>query len=374
MGRKRVDTQEFIRRAKERWGDRFDYSKAVYTKANEKVTIICKIHGEFSQRAIGHTNGRGCKKCGVEKRSKERRSTTEEFVEKALKKHGNLYDYSKVNYLNNSTKVEIICKEHGAFLQTPAHHLSGTRCPKCFGNKIPTTDEWIQRAKTLHSEKYDYSKSTYVNQNVKITIECPEHGEFRMLPNNHLIHRQGCPECGKFQSSQSRRLGNEKFVDLAERIHGKRYDYSQVEYITSDDHVDIICNEHGLFTQSPHNHIWGGNGCPECGVTGFKQQRAAHYYVHAISHIESGEIICYKGGISGQWETRLRTLQYHLPEKYVMENVEILFFEVGTEALAFETMLLQAEEIRAPEQNFDGGHELFLENPLQYARENGWVN
>jgi protein-arginine kinase activator protein McsA len=118
----------------------------------------------------------------------------ERFIIKANEKHGEKYDYSKLEYVDAHTKVCIICPKHGEFWQTPNSHLNGCGCPKCGGNKSLTTEEFIEKAKQIHGEKYDYSKVEYVNANTKVYVICPIHGEFWVTPANHLRER-GCSQC-----------------------------------------------------------------------------------------------------------------------------------------------------------------------------------
>lgn len=122
-----------------------------------------------------------------------KRLTTEGFIEKAKKLHDNKYDYSKAEYVNTNTKVCIICPEHGEFWQTPSNHLQGKGCPKCKG-KNKTTEEFIEKANIIHNNKYDYSKVEYKSNRTKVCIICPEHGEFWQTPHEHL-HGCGCPKC-----------------------------------------------------------------------------------------------------------------------------------------------------------------------------------
>ena len=105
-------------------------------------------------------------------------SNTQEFIEKAKEIHGNKYNYSKVDYKNAKTKICIICPIHGEFYQTPDHHLQGQGCPKCSG-KNKTTEEWVEQAKHIHKNRYDYSNSIYINSITPIKIICPIHGEFQ---------------------------------------------------------------------------------------------------------------------------------------------------------------------------------------------------
>lgn len=123
-----------------------------------------------------------------------KKMTTIEFIRKAKKVHGDRYDYSNSNYINNRNIIDILCKEHGAFQQRPTRHLCGDGCPKCNGGVGISQNEFINRAKKLHGDRYDYSKVNYVNSYSKVNIICNIHGVFIMKPNNHLSG-QGCPLC-----------------------------------------------------------------------------------------------------------------------------------------------------------------------------------
>ena len=122
--------------------------------------------------------------------------TKEEFIEKAKEVHGNKYDYSKVEYKNSQTKIIIICPIHGEFLQQPYSHLNGNGCPLCVSLKKRTTETFIEKAREVHGDLYDYSKVNYVNYFTNVTIICQEHGEFEQLPSNHL-RNEGCPKCSQ---------------------------------------------------------------------------------------------------------------------------------------------------------------------------------
>ena len=187
---KKKTREEFIQDARKVHSDKYDYSKVEYVDSLTKVCIICPEHGEFWQRPSNHLSGAGCKKCKYEKQA----YSTEEFIKKANETHKGKYDYSKVKYEKSKTKVCIICPEHGEFRQEANSHLRGVGCPKCNGLYVPTTEEWIASARKVHGDKYDYSKVHYVNNRTKVTIICPEHGEFKQIPSSHLSGN-GCPKC-----------------------------------------------------------------------------------------------------------------------------------------------------------------------------------
>lgn len=257
MSRK-LTTEEFVQKAREVHGDKYDYSKVDYKNKDSKVCIICKEdgHGEFYQRPRDHIRGNNCPRCSG------RIKTTEEFIKRAKNVHGDLYDYSKVEYKNVTTKVCIICEEggHGEFYQAPKEHLKGQGCPRCSGNIQLTEEEFIKRAKEIHDGKYDYSKVEYKNSTAKICIICPDHREFYQRANHHL-RGHGCPKCSKNIKSTT-----EEFIKEAKKIHGDKYDYSKVEYNRRHDKVCIICNVegHGEFYQNAGSHLMG-IGCPICG-------------------------------------------------------------------------------------------------------------
>lgn len=125
-----------------------------------------------------------------------KRLTTEEFIERAKKVHGDKYDYSKVDYVNSKTKVVVICLIHGEFTCLPFDHLYGVGCSRCSRNKKLSTEEFIKKAKEIHGDKYDYSKVVYKNNFTKVCIICPKHGEFFKSPSKFL-NGWGCNKCSK---------------------------------------------------------------------------------------------------------------------------------------------------------------------------------
>ena len=314
-GYERITLDVFVKRSKEKHHDRYDYSKVDYRGLKHPVCIICPVHGEFWQNPQAHMYGNGCPACyGSPK------SNNEEFIYKAQAKYGDLYDYSKVDYKGNKEKVCITCPEHGDFWMSPNNHLRGHRCPKCYGTPKKTLNEFIRQSQEVHGNKYDYSKVVYRSTNTKVCIICPEHGEFWQTPHSHLkgsgclacsgkqriteqvflerarkIHKDrydyskidyvdsltricivcpihgnfwqkpmahlngyGCAKCGG-----SIRLTKNDFIEKAQIIHKGQYDYSKVEYKNYSTKVCIICPEHGEFWQTPNNHLYG-SGCPAC--------------------------------------------------------------------------------------------------------------
>jgi len=192
---RRKTTKEFIIDAINIHGDRYDYSKVDYINKKKRVEIICLIHGSFWQAPMNHLYlKQGCNKCGREVTSKKLKKTLIQFIEEANKIHDNKYDYSKVDYINNKTKIEIICLIHGSFLQRPDDHLNKNGCNKCRITYKLTNNTFIEKANKVHNNKYDYSKVNYINSQTKIEIICPIHSSFFQAPFSHLLNH-GCPIC-----------------------------------------------------------------------------------------------------------------------------------------------------------------------------------
>ena len=139
--RGRMDTETIKKKFIKKHGDKYDYSKVRYVNRNTKVCIICPEHGEFLQSPYAHLNGEGCPHCGKITLAKYFAKTTEQFIKEARDVHGDRYDYSKVNYVNCHTKVEIICKKHGSFWQNPMSHLKGFNCPMCYAESSVSNKE-----------------------------------------------------------------------------------------------------------------------------------------------------------------------------------------------------------------------------------------
>ncbi|MBR6516657.1 MAG: hypothetical protein IKT40_07340 [Bacilli bacterium] len=174
----RKTTEEFIKEARLRHGDKYDYSKVNYINTHTKICIICPIHGEFYQIPKLHISGSKCPKCSYIERGDKCRKTFEEFIKDAKLIHGDKYDYSKVEYINAKTKVCIVCPKHGEFLQTPNDHLIGKGCPICNESKLEIKIKKFLLDNNIEFEyqkKFDWfgkqSLDFYIPNN-NIAIEC----------------------------------------------------------------------------------------------------------------------------------------------------------------------------------------------------------
>lgn len=192
--------QEFIKKSKSIHGNKYDYSQVVYSNNRTKVKIICPIHGEFWQMPYNHLMNKGCLDCSRQVSSQCINKNKNEFIDKATIFHKGKYDYSQIDYKNCKTKVKIICPIHGEFWQIPSNHCK-YGCNNCAYTKkskaqARTIKEFLEKAKIIHKDTYDYSKVEYTHCHAKIEIICKKHGSFFQTANSHLRGR-GCKECKK---------------------------------------------------------------------------------------------------------------------------------------------------------------------------------
>jgi hypothetical protein len=193
-------TKHFIDRSREIHTDKYSYLKTRFLSANRKVIIECPVHGDFSQRADGHLDGYGCRKCARIVINNKHKLDQELFIQMANKVHNYRYDYSKVQYVHGKKDIVIVCKIHGDFHQTPDHHIhSKSGCQKCGimrqvkAIKV-SLDEFVLRSNKIHDYKYDYSKVIFINCRIPVVITCNLHDDFEQVPTEHM-RGYGCPKC-----------------------------------------------------------------------------------------------------------------------------------------------------------------------------------
>lgn len=255
---RRRTQEDFLSESRELWGDRWDYSESIFITMKTHVLIKCKEHGEtFKQTPEGHLTGKvGCLACNG------MRMDLPQFLIRAEKVWGDRWDYSDTSYLNFDSPVSIICKEHGAFHQSPANHLSGrVGCPKCHGLRH-TPQSYLEECLKVWGNRWDYSNTHYTKSTEPVTISCREHGSFSQRAASHLQGMVGCPSCSGVKLSQ------DDFKRRATDTWGDRWDISHVKYLDIKSHVSVVCPDHGEFSQPAETFLLGRMGCPSCRPTG----------------------------------------------------------------------------------------------------------
>ena len=228
---KPASLQVFIEKAQKTHGDKYIYDKVVYVNSRTKVIITCPKHGDFEQIPSSHIRGNGCYSCGKE----NQRLTTEVFVCRANVIHNSKYNYNKVDCNGSSGKVIIGCKTHGEFEQRVDAHLRGQGCFRCeMDSRILNNNTFIDKAISIHGNKYDYSGVIYKHSKSKVIITCKEHGKFKQVPYSH-ISGSGCPKCkqSKGEKEIQKILINKniefktqhRFVDCRGKRHPLPFDF-----------------------------------------------------------------------------------------------------------------------------------------------------
>lgn len=299
--------------------------------------------------------------------------STQTFIRKAVAVHGDKYDYSKTLYQHSMQPLTITCRTHGDFLVRPNNHLSSKQgCQKCSNRHHYTQDEFIQEANRIHNHRYDYSSVVYVNNKTKIDILCPKHGVFSQLPATHTRSKGGCKKCANEQhAGQYHKKDTLWFINTATQVHGNKYDYCRVEYHRYHDKVEIVCPIHGSFFQTAGSHIHNKSGCPTCsrkdyeggyGRTRFDRHpelkdKDALLYVIRVSS-ENEEFI--KIGITQKTVHARFNINNRLPYKYE---------ELYTERGKLYDLFLKEQHIKkqfkqhkyVPSIKFNGYSECFVE-------------
>ena len=342
--------EEFIQESIEVHGDKYDYSKVKYINTNTKVSIICRTHVyKFNQYPSSHLKGfEGCDKCKSENSSKRQSFTKEEFIWRAMDIHGDKYDYTNINFINMRTSIDVFCNFHQkTWAVSPYAHAkpdgTGTECRYCHGFGR-TTEDFIEAAKQLHGNKYDYSSVKYTNAHSKVKVYCSKHDRewlttwhthiigqhgcrscgnekniavkdviarfqdihgdlydyslykswggwhkiievkckkhnghiFHPTPASHFYLKTGCDLCGNIQKSVKNLKPQEEFIRQAKIIHGDRFDYSKAIYKGDQKYLTIICDDHKEFDQRADHHL-GGSGCTDCRDDQMREERSYSY-------------------------------------------------------------------------------------------------
>lgn len=265
MGAK-LTQKTFLERIQKVHGDLYTTDLAVYERADKRVTMVCKIHGEFHIPPNKLFAGFGCQLCSKERVKVSLSGDTETFCKSAKKIHGDKYDYSRVVYVSNTKKVAIICPVHGEFLQAPSCHvrkLRPTGCPTCAselkkGNgsevKLDNLKAALKQIK-VDNPDVTFSAGSSISVHGSIKVVCPVHGDYTRKIYKALKEvKLECPMCEAVKSFESR----------ASELHKGKYTYHG-DYKSLRGRVRITCPIHGDFYQKAEGHLTLGFGCKKCG-------------------------------------------------------------------------------------------------------------
>jgi len=179
-----TQTECFIDKANKVHREVYLYTNTKYIHSKTKVIVTCRQHGDFIINPAQHLCGQGCSKCSVDRR----KVGLELFISRSKAKFGDSLDYSKAVYVSTNKPIMLICKSHGDFSTAPATHLKSTApCPKCsLLARTTATSEFIEKARVVYGDKYDYSLTVFTRCTAPVKIICPTHGVFDKRPDRFL--------------------------------------------------------------------------------------------------------------------------------------------------------------------------------------------
>ena len=311
-----LTNEEFINKAKEIWGEFYDYSPTNYTSGRKPIDIKCPIHGEFEiKKAQDHLQKSYCPKCGKEDRAESMKKfnktkilTTEEFIEKAKAKHGNKYNYFPTEYTCATEKVNIVCSKHGLFSQVASDHLRGSGCVQCGKNSINinrrfTQEQFIDRVNDI--EGITFEKTKYKNKRERVVVTCEIHGDYKTTPDS-LLKGSSCKRCAGLQNngtwsfSDWEKAGNESnalegfkvyiircyninenfikigktYNSIKKRFHGFPYEHQIIDTVTGSarfiSELEVALHKKNKrFKYIPKKQFGGMNECfnIDCSIT-----------------------------------------------------------------------------------------------------------
>ena len=255
---KKITKEEF----QERIGK--DFEVIEFNGMSSYLKLKCKICSkEFDYLNANNFKGK-CPCCNGFKKDQE------EYIKKAKSIHGERYDYSLVNYVNNKTKIKIFCKRCNEWFEQRADvHLKSCG-HKCYKKEILskeqtlTTEEFIKKVEEKFPNKFGFDKTNYINTKTKTLFFCKNCKEYFEQKPAKILLGYGCNKCSLQRSIQNRKLSKEEFLKRCSNIHSNEYNYDLVNFNKTSDKINIKCNKcENYFFQSVASHL-SGSGCPYC--------------------------------------------------------------------------------------------------------------
>ena len=305
--------------------------KVIYTNANNYITLTCPEHGDF--RIIPYKMFKNniplCPSC-KRKYFDFRVTNTELFIKKSKIIFGDTYDYSKSQYINNSSEITITCKKHGDFSLIVDEHLSAQRgCPLCAKDRITSNyDDFVEKATKKHNGYYSYPKFDYINSDQIIDILCPRHGLYKQKISTHLLGYK----CKKCNSSTT-----EEFIKKATKKYNNYYNYDKVDYINNRTPITVTCPVHGDYTVTPANHLTG-MGCLICQ----KDERNKIYlkeFIFKATRTHNGKYNYDKSKYNGRYTYTTITCPIHGD---FTQEIGVHLQGSGCQKCAYETQIISS--------------------------------
>lgn len=293
MGKNNIPptAEEYRERMTALKGDLYDYSEAEYINNITEVKIFCKRHQKFFNQTPKIHRNSNCPDCAWENLSKRNSKGKEKFIKELIEVHGNIFDTSKVNYMNTKTEVELICEKHGSFFRKPADLLTSYACKKCKLEKSKYNNKklFIEESIKLFGDITNHSKVGEISKNTKVDLTCTIHNhDFRMSVTARL-NGQKCPKCAEENYSLLRKKTTEQFVEEAREVYGDLHDYSNTIYNGCRRELEVRCKKHDFVFKSFPDSYLDGYTCFKCRneATGYKFRH--HHTKEGYIYLSNGK-------------------------------------------------------------------------------------
>jgi cytochrome c2 len=255
-------------------GDEFDYSKVVYINTNTPVEVYCKKHNfTFTPTPKNHKNGAKCTYCGREEQIKKAKKDQCVFLKEMFDLYEDSYDYSKMNYINSRTDVEILCKKHGIFKKRPCELVKEHGCPKCKEekSKYNNRDLFAEENIKIFGDITDFQFVDKMGADEKVTLICTKHTCQFTLSVSARLSGQKCPKCSAENYRKLRALPKEEYYKKANEVYNYEYTYLD-DFTTSQYAITFYCKDHGKQRRNSFDHLRGA-GCRVCEKYGQKKDK-----------------------------------------------------------------------------------------------------
>jgi hypothetical protein len=255
----------------------YDFSKFTYAGNAVMGPVICPTHGEFQSNPNRLTNLQGCPGCWADRRGSARAMKFVDFIVLARAVHGDNYVYSSRGWVGSTKPIVMFCKKHGKpFTDKPTHHLAGKKCPLCSKESrqqaLSTPQEdFLRKCREVHGDTYDLSKVVYTRSNKAVEVGCKDHGPFFPRAGNFINSKSGCPVCARESTGLQTRRSAASYITQASSLHAGRFTYGAITYADNIAMLEVICPDHGMFTQRVADHL-KGIGCSKCSVEVYDQE------------------------------------------------------------------------------------------------------
>lgn len=289
----RLSQEEVITQFIETHRNDYGYEKVIYEGNLVEVEIYCNRHKKyFSQTPKEHKKGSGCYDCGRERQIKSAKKENDKFIKELIELHGDIFDLSRLNYINSKTDIELGCRKHGFFERKPYDLLVGHGCRKCKleKSKYNNKELFIRESTKLFGDITDYSKVDEISATTKVDLRCTVHNHEFNISISARLGGQKCPKCAEENYSLLRKKTTEQFIEEAKEIHGDLHDYTDTVYTGCRRELEIRCKKHDIIFKTFPSSYLDGFTCFKCRHENTGRKSKHHHTKEGYIYLANGRV------------------------------------------------------------------------------------